>query len=298
MQFSLTRSSSSASTASPAKTHCGVMEFSAQEGLCYMPYWMMQNLLLKEGDIVKVANVSLKKASFVKFRPRTKDFLDISNPKAVLEKSLRTYSCMTAGDQICIPYNGKKYFIDVLEVRPDGKASIIETDVSIDFAPPADYVEPSRSSGVGGGEGASSSSSSSEAKEGGDDDDVPPPLPQAEGGGGEKSRTKRNISDLEKGKKPDETKTLTPFSGQGRRLDGKALKPSQRASGGNTADLASLAKARRERMAAAAEARRKRNERKVARSRQGEGGRSSGSSRSRRKEEAFGGSGTCLGTGE
>ena len=32
--------------------------------------------------------VTLKKASFVKFRPRSKDFLEISNPKAVLEKAL------------------------------------------------------------------------------------------------------------------------------------------------------------------------------------------------------------------
>jgi Ubiquitin fusion degradation protein UFD1 len=28
------------------KTHCGVMEFSAEEGRCYVPFWMMQNLLV------------------------------------------------------------------------------------------------------------------------------------------------------------------------------------------------------------------------------------------------------------
>jgi ubiquitin fusion degradation protein 1 len=27
-----------------SKTHCGVLEFSADEGYCYMPFWMMQNL--------------------------------------------------------------------------------------------------------------------------------------------------------------------------------------------------------------------------------------------------------------
>ena len=27
-------------------THCGVLEFSAEEGWCYMPFWMMQNLLV------------------------------------------------------------------------------------------------------------------------------------------------------------------------------------------------------------------------------------------------------------
>lgn len=29
------------------KTHCGVLEFSAEEGRCYMPFWMMQNLLVR-----------------------------------------------------------------------------------------------------------------------------------------------------------------------------------------------------------------------------------------------------------
>jgi ubiquitin fusion degradation protein 1 len=27
-------------------THCGVLEFSADEGWCYMPFWMMQNLMV------------------------------------------------------------------------------------------------------------------------------------------------------------------------------------------------------------------------------------------------------------
>ncbi|CAL5326153.1 unnamed protein product [Camellia sinensis] len=33
-------------------SHCGVLEFIAEEGMIYMPYWMMENLLLQEGDIV------------------------------------------------------------------------------------------------------------------------------------------------------------------------------------------------------------------------------------------------------
>lgn len=31
-------------------THCGVLEFVADEGACYMPWWMMQNLALGEGE--------------------------------------------------------------------------------------------------------------------------------------------------------------------------------------------------------------------------------------------------------
>jgi Ubiquitin fusion degradation protein UFD1 len=45
---------------------------------------MMQNMLLQEGDIVRVKNATLPKGTYVKLRPHTMDFLDISNPKAML----------------------------------------------------------------------------------------------------------------------------------------------------------------------------------------------------------------------
>lgn len=50
---------------------------------------MMQNLLLQVGDMVRFTNVSLPKGKFVKLQPVTSDFLDITNPKAVLERTLR-----------------------------------------------------------------------------------------------------------------------------------------------------------------------------------------------------------------
>lgn len=44
----------------------------------------MENMLLQEGDIVHVKNASLSKGTYVKLQPHTTDFLDISNPKAML----------------------------------------------------------------------------------------------------------------------------------------------------------------------------------------------------------------------
>ncbi|WCJ20500.1 ubiquitin fusion degradation 1 [Euphorbia peplus] len=125
-------------------THCGVLEFIAEEGLIYLPYWMMENMLLQEGDIVQLKNVSLEKGSFVKLQPHTSDFLDISNPKAILETSLRNYSCLTVGDTIMVAYNNKKYYIDIVEAKPSAAISIIETDCEVDFAPPLDYKEPEK----------------------------------------------------------------------------------------------------------------------------------------------------------
>ncbi|XP_016572354.2 ubiquitin fusion degradation protein 1 homolog isoform X2 [Capsicum annuum] len=54
-----------------------------EEGMIYMPYWMMENLFLQVGDIVTVKNVALPKGKYVRLQPHTKDFLDISNPKAM-----------------------------------------------------------------------------------------------------------------------------------------------------------------------------------------------------------------------
>ena len=35
-------------------THCGVLEFVADEGKIYIPYWMMQNLMVDTGGMVQV----------------------------------------------------------------------------------------------------------------------------------------------------------------------------------------------------------------------------------------------------
>ncbi|KAE8727994.1 Ubiquitin fusion degradation protein 1-like protein [Hibiscus syriacus] len=102
---------------------------------------MMQNMYLEEGDIVQVKSASLAKATYVKLQPHTTDFLDISNPKAILETTFRSYSCLTVGDTIMIPYNNKNYYINIVETKPSPAVSIIETDFEVDSAPPLDYKE-------------------------------------------------------------------------------------------------------------------------------------------------------------
>lgn len=125
-------------------THCGVLEFVADEGKCYMPYWMMRNLLLDEGAMINIESVSLPVATFSKFQPQSVDFLDITNPKAVLENELRSFACLTTGDVIAISYNDRIYELCVLETKPEQAVSIIECDMNVDFAPPVGYVEPEK----------------------------------------------------------------------------------------------------------------------------------------------------------
>lgn len=83
---------------------------------------MMQQLLIGEGEIINITNVSLATATYAKFQPQSIDFLDISNPKAVLarcityalpltfsrlENTMRKFSCLTEGDIFAIEYNNK-----------------------------------------------------------------------------------------------------------------------------------------------------------------------------------------------
>ncbi|XP_030631005.1 ubiquitin recognition factor in ER-associated degradation protein 1 isoform X2 [Chanos chanos] len=127
-------------------THCGVLEFVADEGICYLPHWMMQNLLLEEGGLVQVESVNLMVATYSKFQPQSPDFLDITNPKAVLENALRNFACLTTGDVIAINYNEKIYELRVMETKPDKAVSIIECDMNVDFDAPLGYKEPERHS--------------------------------------------------------------------------------------------------------------------------------------------------------
>jgi len=123
-------------------THCGVLEFVADEGKVYLPYWMMRNLLLEEGGMVHIENEPLPVATYSKFQPQSADFLDITNPKAVLENALRNFACLTTGDMIAIEYNDKIYEFCVLETKPGKAVSIIECDMNVEFAPPVGYKEP------------------------------------------------------------------------------------------------------------------------------------------------------------
>lgn len=127
-------------------THAGVLEFTAEEGRAYLPEWMLATLKVKQGSLVRISSVSLELGSFVKIQPQSADFLDISDPKAVLETSLRNFTTLTVDDVFKINYNNKIYEIKVLEVKPETRTNsvcVVETDLEVDFAPPVGYVEPS-----------------------------------------------------------------------------------------------------------------------------------------------------------
>ncbi|EQB49193.1 ubiquitin fusion degradation protein UFD1 [Colletotrichum gloeosporioides Cg-14] len=128
-------------------SHSGVLEFVAEEGRAYLPQWMMETLQLDVGDMIQVKTTSLELARLVKLQPQSTNFLDISDPKAVLEKAFRNFATLTKGDIFNFEYNDEIYHVAVLEVKPETDkmgVCMIETDVEVDFAPPVGYVEPEK----------------------------------------------------------------------------------------------------------------------------------------------------------
>ena len=125
-------------------THAGVLEFTAEEGRCYLPYWVMVRLGLEPGDLLQCKSTDLRPGQFIKLQPQSTNFLEISDPKAVLETAFRNFSCLTVGDVFTFAYNDETFEIAVLEVKPETDAhaiSVQETDLEVDFAPPVGYEE-------------------------------------------------------------------------------------------------------------------------------------------------------------
>lgn len=185
-------------------SYCGVLDFTAEEGFVHLPSCMMRNLGLEVCDDVVLRDASFSRGSYMKLRPHETAFVEVSDPKAVLEQALRGYACLSRGDTFMVRFNGRDYYLDVMEVRPGEAVSLIETDCLLEFAPALDYVEPprreaARSDGGGGGD--------------------------RYGGGHVKEGKKevRPFAAAEEAKKDGGKEEFEAFSGKGRVLGGRFL---------------------------------------------------------------------------
>ena len=125
-------------------THCGVAEFTAQEGTCYLPSNMFERLCLMEGQQVNIRNIDLKEGKFIKLQPHLTEFINNPNPKTILEYNLRNYFCVTEGDTISVKFSKKIYKLDIVQCKPAKAIRTLNTDIEVDFCPPKDYKEEPR----------------------------------------------------------------------------------------------------------------------------------------------------------
>ncbi|CAN1160910.1 Ubiquitin recognition factor in ER-associated degradation protein 1 [Linum perenne] len=130
----------------PRVSHCGVSEFTAEEGVVLIPPSLANTLHLEDGttSYVQVKRAVLEKATYVKLQPHSTEFFASFGPdiKKGLEESLiHSFFCVTTGDTIEIRPPGveKRFLVDVVETKPDKAVSLVDTDCEVDFDTPLDY---------------------------------------------------------------------------------------------------------------------------------------------------------------
>ena len=72
----------------PTVTSYGIQEFSAPPGVVYIPYHVMEGLGIDQGDTVTIELTSPPDGSYIKLQPHKTEFINLYDPKAILEKVL------------------------------------------------------------------------------------------------------------------------------------------------------------------------------------------------------------------
>jgi hypothetical protein len=126
------------------RIYCGLLEFTAPEGSCIVPEWILKSLFILEGSKCDIRCVNLEKGSFAKLQPHSKDFYNIKNHKAVFENVLRHFTTLTEGESIPLRYGNRVYMVEILELQPSTAVSIVAEpylDLTVEFVPAVDYDE-------------------------------------------------------------------------------------------------------------------------------------------------------------
>ncbi len=124
-------------------TYCGVLEFTSKAGCLNMPYWMMSILKLDIGDNTIVQSYHLsKKATFIKIKPMQLAFVELANPKAVIEKKIKNYVVLYINQIIIIKHLDVEYSFTIIETKPFNVVTIIDADnTELEFAEADDYKQ-------------------------------------------------------------------------------------------------------------------------------------------------------------
>ena len=114
-------------------TMCGVADFTAEEGTCYLPNVMFEKLVLLEGQEVNIRKVDLEPGKSVKLRPQLNEFIKYPNSNNIIKYGLLNYFCVTTGDTISVNYKNKIYKFDVVQCQPKRSINISNGNIDIEF---------------------------------------------------------------------------------------------------------------------------------------------------------------------
>ena len=126
----------------------GVLEFDAPAGHAIFPDWLFQQLQLTPGEMVRLSTTTLPRGKLMKIRPQSRKFIELSNPKLVLEQQLQNYPVLNKGSSIVLFYCGQEFLIDIMDIIDHNGNSIdavstvnadaTGTELQVEFERPLD----------------------------------------------------------------------------------------------------------------------------------------------------------------
>ncbi|WUR04099.1 ubiquitin fusion degradation protein 1 (UFD1) [Vairimorpha necatrix] len=125
-------------------THCGVLEFTAEEDSVFIPRWIHNQLGLQDGEEIKLSYKIIEHGTHLKLLPHSPNFLEVENPKLELENVLKFYPTLGRNDEIeCLFSEIGLIKFTVTEIEPSYSQVIytVDTDLSVDFCEPLGYQE-------------------------------------------------------------------------------------------------------------------------------------------------------------
>lgn len=226
------------STTNGSFVFCGVLTFDAQMGQIVVPDWMFAHLKVRQNAVVRLESSRLPQGALMKIQPHESAFVQLSDPRAVLERKLESYPVLTRGTTIEIFHAGRAFHIGVVSIlnRANQPLEAITTiagnaqpvELKVEFDRPLDMppspeekpVSPSSSSPTGSPSGRNVVGSGS-AIQFKPLNFKPPSLSDdsAPSGGASTAAAAGAAGAGGTGEQP-QAKKLTPFSGTGRSLGG------------------------------------------------------------------------------
>lgn len=118
--------------------HCGVVDFTAPDGIAFVPVAIMRKLGVGEGDRVTFRTARLPPGTYAQLQPLGEDWARVPEREACLELALRQYQTLTIGDVIAVlaPHDRRIHRFRCLETRPADAVSLLNTDLTLDVTTP------------------------------------------------------------------------------------------------------------------------------------------------------------------
>ena len=118
-------------------------EYVDSPGLCFLPHRLLCSLGVADGDSITVSQAKdLPTGEFLKIKPFETAFIELVDPKAILEKFISSnYPILSQGEIIVIKYLDNEYHIEITECKPNTTIQTLNCDINLEFEQPYDYKE-------------------------------------------------------------------------------------------------------------------------------------------------------------